>query len=75
MGDVETVESVEDRMQGQQIMNSINMMLDEEEESKGLNQDKKVKGHAMQNEHDTIGVLKLKVCSATLKRDVEMFGK
>ena len=29
----------------------------------------------MQNEHDTIGVLKLKVCSATLKRDVEMFGK
>ena len=34
MGDVETVESVEDRMQGQQIMNSINMMLEEEEEKK-----------------------------------------
>ena len=34
MGDVETGESVEDRMQGQQIMNSINMMLDEEEEKK-----------------------------------------
>ena len=34
MGDVETVETVEDRMQSQQIVDSINMMLDEEEEKK-----------------------------------------